>query len=112
MNAIHSPAIVRIPMSRRKLEGRAQELFDFIVQHKIANDGQSPTIREMRDETDITSTSVVNYYLDTLVDHGLIRRVDKESRGIQVIGGKWTYHDPGTPESVIRSLDGTGHKTL
>lgn len=76
-------------MSRRKLEGRAQEIFDFIVQYKTANDGQSPTMREMMGGTDITSTSVITYYLDTLVEYGLILRVDKESRGIQVVGGKW-----------------------
>lgn len=74
-----------------RLTGRSKDVFDFIVLHKKMNDGQSPTIREISDNTDITSTSVVQYYLDKLETKGLINLIPNEARGIQVLGGKWTF---------------------
>ncbi len=76
---------------KTELTGRAKEVFDFIVLHKTENDGQSPTMREIMQNTDITSTSVVRYYLDKLKDFGYISRNQGEARGIWVVGGAWTY---------------------
>jgi len=47
--------------------------------------GYPPSIREIGDGTNITSTSVVNYYLEQLVKMGFIQREDHISRGIRVI---------------------------
>lgn len=49
-----------------------------------------PTIRDLQKATGITSTSVVNYYLDILEKEGKIRRVRGEdgrslARGIVVV---------------------------
>ena len=46
--------------------------------------GHPPTIREIGDETNITSTSVVNYYLDQLEKLDYIERDRKISRGIHL----------------------------
>lgn len=47
--------------------------------------GFPPAIREICDETDISSTSVVNYYLDQLEGWGYIKREKNISRGITLI---------------------------
>ena len=47
--------------------------------------GYPPSIREIGDRTGISSTSVVNYYLDQLVTMGYIQRESHISRGIRVL---------------------------
>ena len=47
--------------------------------------GYPPSIREIGDQTGISSTSVVNYYLDQLVSMGYIQRENHISRGIRLI---------------------------
>ena len=74
----------------KPLTPRAQSVYDFIVQYKINNTGLSPTQREIVAGTDITAVSIVFYDLDILENAGLIYRNPKISRGIQVVGGKWS----------------------
>lgn len=47
--------------------------------------GYPPAIREICEETSISSTSVVNYYLDQLENWGYIKREKNISRGITII---------------------------
>lgn len=47
--------------------------------------GYPPSIREICNQTNISSTSVVNYYLDQLEEMGFIQRDDRVSRGIRLI---------------------------
>jgi repressor LexA len=47
--------------------------------------GYPPSIREICDEADISSTSVVNYYLDQLQEMGYIERDNRVSRGIRLV---------------------------
>lgn len=47
--------------------------------------GYPPTIREICEKTDISSTSVVNYYLDRLEEMGYIERDTHVSRGIRLV---------------------------
>jgi repressor LexA len=47
--------------------------------------GYPPSIREICDETSISSTSVVNYYLDQLEKWGYIKREKNISRGITLL---------------------------
>ena len=48
--------------------------------------GFPPSIREIGEECDIGSTSVVNYNLNKLVQAGYLRREEKVSRGLRIIG--------------------------
>ena len=73
---------------------RQQRMYDFIVAYKAAHDGRSPTIREIGDACDISSTSVVNYNLAGLARAGFIARPAGESRAITVRGGAWRYGGP------------------
>lgn len=47
--------------------------------------GYPPSIREICEETNISSTSVVNYYLDQLEKWGYIKREKNISRGITML---------------------------
>jgi len=49
------------------------------------NAGYPPSIREICDEANITSTSVVNYYLEQLKEMGYIQRDERISRGIRLV---------------------------
>jgi hypothetical protein len=71
----------------RKSKGigeRHQKILDFISQYQKEN-GHPPSIREIGETVGITSTSVVNYYLDQLVKLGFLERDRKVSRGFRVI---------------------------
>ncbi|GAB4549867.1 MAG: transcriptional repressor LexA [Anaerolineales bacterium] len=52
---------------------------------KYADKGYPPSIREIGEQTGITSTSVVNYYLEQLEKWGYIERDRRISRGLRVV---------------------------
>jgi repressor LexA len=75
-------------MMVRKSKGlgeRHQRILDFLQVYQRANK-YPPSIREIGEKTGITSTSVVNYYLDQLEKKGLIERDRKISRGVRLAG--------------------------
>ena len=73
-------------MMARKSKGlgeRHKKILDFLKEYQD-REGYPPTIREIGEETGITSTSVVNYYLDQLEKMGKIERQRKISRGVKL----------------------------
>jgi repressor LexA len=66
-----------------KLSERQQRMLDFI-QKFYQEHLYPPTIREIGEAVGISSTSVVNYNLNKLVDAGLIERNKDVSRGIRL----------------------------
>jgi SOS-response transcriptional repressor LexA len=70
-----------------------QAVLDYIIAYKIAHDGNSPTLREIMIACRVTSTSNMSYILADLAKTGQIV-INPGSRGIEVIGGRWSY----TPE--------------
>lgn len=80
---------------RKTIQERAaryDHVLAFIKQFKAENDGNSPTIREICDGCDISSTSVCNYILGILDRAGKISLTrDGAARRISVTGGRWTY---------------------
>lgn len=75
-------------MMVRKSKGlgeRHQRILDFLAAYQREN-RYPPSIREIGEKTGITSTSVVNYYLDQLEKMGKIERDRKISRGVRVSG--------------------------
>ena len=56
-----------------------------ILDYLRTRDGIPPTVREIRDALDISSTSVVFYHLDKLEEQGLISRQPGKARTIQVV---------------------------
>lgn len=74
------------------------DVFSFIIRYKSEHDGNSPTVRKIRDELDISSTSVVNRCLDDLERQGKIRKLrNNRSGSIEVVNGIWfmTGHSYG-----------------
>ncbi len=72
-----------------ELSPKERRVYDCIVDFKGSHDGNSPSIRFIGDDCDISSTSVVNYYLDQLQKKGLIERGKNDARMITVVGGTW-----------------------
>jgi len=73
-------------MARRKegLSDRHKKILE-VLEHYQDNVGYPPSIREIGREANISSTSVVNYYLDQLEDMGYIERDRKVSRGMRLL---------------------------
>ncbi len=67
--------------------------------------GFPPAIREICDETEISSTSVVNYYLDQLEKWGYIKREKNISRGITLLKSAVDKIVDEKIKPVIESID-------
>jgi repressor LexA len=63
---------------------RKQEIYSFI-REEISSRGRPPTIREIGNKFNISSTNGVRYFLDKLESDGLIRRLEKTARGISLM---------------------------
>lgn len=73
-------------MARRKagLGERHKKILKFLEKFQSEN-GFPPSIREIGENTKISSTSVVNYYLNQLEEMNFIERESNVSRGIRLI---------------------------
>lgn len=80
----------------KKLSSREQSVLEVLIKNQ-QDSGYAPTIREIMGQTDITSTSMVSYYLNHLVDRGLIERDEGISRGIRLT----LDEHPGLPQIPI-----------
>jgi SOS-response transcriptional repressor LexA len=81
-------------MKKRSAGADAREvIFKFIVRHKKAHDGNSPSSREIMKECGISSTSVVHYHLAVMEREGTIRLWKGKTRLIEVVGGDWKWHE-------------------
>lgn len=72
---------------------RTERVFDFIVQYKSENDGNSPSIRDIMAHCAISSTSVVIYHLEKLERSERIERDYAGARSIRVRGGEWNWNE-------------------
>ncbi|MEW6566823.1 MAG: transcriptional repressor LexA [Chloroflexota bacterium] len=70
-------------MAKGTLTDRQRRMLEFI--HKFSEEsGYPPSIREIGNAVGITSTSVVNYNLNRLVEEGYLGRDQNVSRGIRL----------------------------
>ena len=63
-----------------------EKIYAYIIAYKQANDGLSPSYRDIMMTQGLSSTSVVARYLRKLETDGKITVV---GRGIKVTGGEW-----------------------
>ena len=77
-------------MMVRKSKGLSDRHYKImsLLQEYAENEGYPPSIREIGERTGITSTSVVNYYLEQLEKWGYIERDRRISRGLRVVPEK------------------------
>lgn len=78
----------------RKVGKPALAVLQAIIDHKMAHDGTSPSVRDLAAATGAASTASVAYHLDTLEMAGLIEREFSLPRIIRVVGGQWRYCPP------------------
>lgn len=71
------------PKSRKQLKERHKQVLD-VIQDYRAKHGYAPSYREICARTDITSTSMVNYYLEQLEEMGYIERSENISRSLKI----------------------------
>jgi repressor LexA len=74
-------------MARRRKKGlseRQKRILEVLERFQDQH-GYPPSIREIGEKTDISSTSVVNYYLNQLEETGYIERDGRVSRGIRLL---------------------------
>jgi hypothetical protein len=76
-------------MREYKRQHNYEAILEFVIGVKRANDGLSPTRRIIRDECNLSSTSVVKYILDELEREGKIIQSPGKAGGIKVVGGQW-----------------------
>ena len=72
---------------RKGLGERHHKILDVLERFNDQN-GYPPSIREIGKSANITSTSVVNYYLDQLEKDGYIERDRNISRGVRLLKNK------------------------
>jgi len=74
-----------MPRKRKKgLSDRQKKILEVLESFQIQN-GYPPSIREICEKADISSTSVVNYYLEQLEEMGYIERDRRISRGVRLL---------------------------
>ncbi len=71
-------------MVRETLTKRQKEILEYI-EKMITEHGKSPTIREIGEKFDISSTNGVRAHLEALMKKGYIRRQGLISRGIELV---------------------------
>ena len=74
-------------MARKRAKGLTERQIKILeVLERFQNqNGYPPSIREICDKANISSTSVVNYYLNQLEESGYIERDGRVSRGIRLV---------------------------
>ena len=73
------------PRQRKKGLSERQIKILLVLDRFQKNHGYPPSIREICENANISSTSVVNYYLVQLKEMGLIERDDRVSRGLRLL---------------------------
>jgi repressor LexA len=74
-------------MARKRGKGLSerQKTIMEVLEHFQDQNGYPPSIREICDKANISSTSVVNYYLEQLEGMGFIERDRRVSRGVRLL---------------------------
>lgn len=73
-------------MRSDKLTQRQRQIMEYIMQH-IDMHGYPPTVREIGEAVNLSSSSTVHAHLKNLEDKGLIRRDAVLTRAIQIVSG-------------------------
>ena len=94
-------------MMMRKSKGLSEKHYKIMdLLHEYSQkEGYPPSIREICDRTGITSTSVVNYYLNQLEDWGYIERDRRISRGLRIAPDHLSDALQSTIKSTAKSIN-------
>ncbi len=70
----------------KKLSTRQDSIFQFVCNF-VDEHGYPPTVRDIQQACNVSSTSVVDYNLNILQREGYLRRSPEISRGIEILNG-------------------------
>lgn len=56
-----------------------------VIKIYLDEKGYPPSIRELKSEMNVNSTSTIHYYLDKLEEKGLIKRTSSKNRAIEIV---------------------------
>lgn len=73
-------------MEKNKLKDRQKEIVSAILDY-LENTGYPPSVRDLVEDTSMTSTSVVSYHLKRLVEMGWLERDKNSARGLRLLRG-------------------------
>ncbi len=90
----------------KKLSERQQSILSFIEEF-IEEHNYPPTVRDIQNGCDISSTSVVSYNLDRLKEGGFLNRDSEVSRGLKLAGQKTRSPGFASIDTVAVPLLGT-----
>lgn len=65
-----------------------QTIYDYIIEYKSQNDGNTPATKQIMAACGISSTSMVSRRVNELIEAGLIERGDGKLN-IRVVGAVW-----------------------
>lgn len=68
---------------------KPKRILNFIIGYKERHNGVSPTLQEITDGANLSSKSLVNYYLQQLAGGGTITFTPGNARTIEVTGSRW-----------------------
>lgn len=91
-------------MSKKPLSPRQQNILKFIWEYREEHD-RPPTIREIGESVEISSTSVVNYNLARLEERGYLNREAEVSRGISFTDKAYEFLD-----TVVERVQGVAQQ--
>ena len=93
-------------MARKKQEGLNEKHIKVlqVLQNYTEKYGYPPTIREIQQRANLSSTSVANYYLERLEEKGYIERDRGVSRGLRV-AKQFGEHVLNTAETIKDGID-------
>lgn len=79
-----------------KTEAKMMKVLDFICDF-LADKGYPPSVREMCNFLDISSTATIHYYLTKLAEAGYIKKANFKNRCIEVINNPNKIKNLGVP---------------
>lgn len=97
--------------TNKKTEEKLREVYDLVSSY-TEQKGFPPSIREIMDEINVSSTSTVKYYLDRLEERGLIRRKENKNRAIEVTKKITRPAIPVINSNNIKTSSGSGNTSL
>ena len=88
---------------------RQKEILDYIWQN-IQQEGRPPTIREIGEAANISSTSVVSYNLNKLKEQGYLEREKEVARGLRLTErAQALYERVAAPKEELRAVPLMGY---
>lgn len=89
---------------RPRLTETDRRLLAFIRQHKQANEGQAPSIRQIMAALCLSSTSVVSYNLNRLIENGYLRK-GRDARALSLVDDAppplFSVEEVATPRNTL-----------